>query len=60
MYRNVVVYFHLTLNVKEAVLNVFRSLGVPLEQFQEAVNEMCSAKKVFWKFQARFFKSTCD
>ena len=26
--------------------------------FQEAATEMCSAKKVFWKFQAKFFKKS--
>ena len=31
-----------------------------LKQFQEAATEMCSAKKVFWEFQAKFFKSTRD
>ena len=28
--------------------------------FQEAATEMCSAKKVLWKFQAKFFKSICN
>lgn len=44
----------------------FQSIGVPLKgsayynKFQEAVNEMYSAKKVVLKFQAKFFKNTCD
>ena len=61
MYRNVVVYFHHTFSVsRKRRLKCIQSLGVPLKQFQEAATEMCSAKKVFWEFQAKFFKSTRD
>ena len=29
-------------------------------EFQETATEMCFAKEVFWKFQAKFFKGTCN
>ena len=29
-------------------------------ELQEAASEMCSAKRLLWKFQATFFKITCD
>ena len=56
----------LVLNVIEADPSIFKSLGVPLFevltiiQFQEAATAICSAKMVFWKFQAKAFKNTCD